>query len=235
MAAEGRAPLVDFCIRYDPRAQLRNRPNPAHHARGRPRPQLSSFHAPRFVFSVGPFGPRSSRTVCQVSGLAAEDLASVVRGTERGWPCFEAQPTEISRARGLRRLSPTRGFPPPRSLAVEASPQPDRPGHLMSRARGDAGRSCLHRRSARTEHPCYALASEPRLRRTRPRAASCDLPRRRPRSAAPEVPSIAGPPRERLVSFSTNCPQPVDWRSAFSISTQSRSVTRARRARTRVW
>jgi hypothetical protein len=49
MAAEGRAPLVDFCIRYDPRAQLRNRPNPAHHARGRPRPQLSSFHVPRFV------------------------------------------------------------------------------------------------------------------------------------------------------------------------------------------
>jgi len=59
MAAEGRAPLVDFCIRYDPRAQLRNRPNPAHHARGRPRPQLSSFHAPRFVERSA--GGRASR------------------------------------------------------------------------------------------------------------------------------------------------------------------------------
>jgi hypothetical protein len=137
MAAEGRAPLVDFCNRNDPRAQLRNRPNPAHHACGRPRAQLSSFHAR-------------------------------VHETERGWPCFEAQPTEISRARGLRRLAPTRGFPPPRSLTVEASPQPDRPGHLMSRARDDAGRSYLHRRNAPKGASCYALADEPRLRRTRP-------------------------------------------------------------------
>jgi hypothetical protein len=111
LAAKGRAPLVDFCNRYDPRAQLRNRPNPAHHARGRPRTQLSSSHAPRFVFSLGPFGPRSSRTVCQVPGPSAVDLASVVRETKHGWPCFEAQPTEISRARGLRGLAPTRGSP----------------------------------------------------------------------------------------------------------------------------
>jgi hypothetical protein len=122
MVAEGRAPLVDFCNRYDPRAQLRNRPNPAHHARGRPRAQLSSFHVPRVV-------KRSA------GGRASRHSQPRFHGPEACEGC-----------------SPTRGFPPPRSLAVEASPQPDRPGHLLSRARGDAGRSCLHHRSARIEH-----------------------------------------------------------------------------------
>jgi hypothetical protein len=46
---------------------------------------------------------------------------------------FGAQPAEISRARGRRGL-PALGFFPPRSLAVEASPQPDWLGHLLSQA-----------------------------------------------------------------------------------------------------
>jgi len=60
-------------------------------------------------------------------------------------------------------------LPPPRSLAVEASPQPDRLEHLMSRARDDTGRSCLHRRSAPNGTPCLRarqrapLAQDPPL------------------------------------------------------------------------
>jgi hypothetical protein len=55
------------------------------------------------------------------------------------------------------------------------------------------------------------------------RAASHDLPRRRPRSAAPEVPFIDGLPilmrafgplRPGVGSPSTDCPQPVDYRPA---------------------
>jgi len=44
---------------------------------------------------------------------------------------FRAQPAEISRARDRHGL-PIHGFFPPRSLAAEASPQPDWLGHLLS-------------------------------------------------------------------------------------------------------
>jgi len=94
MIAEGRAPLVDFCNRYDPRAQLRNRPNPAHHARGRPRTQLSSFHAPRFV-------KRSA------GGRASRHSQPRFHGPEacEGFRRREAPPAAIARGGGF---SPTR-------------------------------------------------------------------------------------------------------------------------------
>jgi hypothetical protein len=98
-------------------------------------------------------------------------------------------------------------LPPPRSLAVEASPQPDRLEHLMSRARDDTGRSCLYRRSAPNGAPWLRsrqrapLAQDPSL--GSPHASSREG---EPRSAAPEVPSTAGPPRERLVSFPQTVP-----------------------------
>lgn len=128
-------------------------------------------------------------------------------------PC-EALPAEVSRARGrcgfrLRRL-------PSRLLAPEALPRPDRLGHHLSRARDDPGwrgqrrrarcdvhapftnppgRACLREthqatRSRGAAPPTNAAFAGARYAR----AASHDLPRRRPRSAAPEVPSIDGLP-----------------------------------------
>lgn len=89
---------------------------------------------------------------------------------------------------------------PPRSLAVGASPQPDRLGHLMSRTRGDAGWSSRRRRASRLERPVDELARRALLsQRTPCRAASRNPPRRGSRSAAPKVPSVPGPPRERWV------------------------------------
>jgi len=138
MAAEGRAPLVDFCNRNDPRAQLRNRPNPAHHARGRPLAQLSSFHAPRYMKRSA--GGRASR---------------------HSQPRFHGPEA----CEGLRRreASPRRD-----RSRWRLHPNPIDPDTSCRQHRGDAGRSNLHRRNAPNGASCYALADEPRLRRTRP-------------------------------------------------------------------
>ena len=110
---------------------------------------------------------------------------------------------------------------PPRSLAVKASPQPDRLGHLLSRARGsrrletpappDPPSWTLFELTWRVD-ACAPVASVGPLPRARPdRAASRALPRRRSRSAAPEVPSIVGlHPVRGFASAPTSCPQPVD-------------------------
>jgi hypothetical protein len=105
---------------------------------------------------------------------------------------------------GPRRLAPT-WLPPPRSLAVEASPQPDRLGHPMSQVRDAAGRSD----PAPPEHP-----RRDTLLRTRPTSLTCARTRAtragllhvfsregEPQSATPEVPSITGPPHKRWSFF----------------------------------
>jgi hypothetical protein len=82
MATEGRAPLVDFCNRNDPRARLRNRPNPAHHARGRPRAQLSSPREPR-VAGRSAGGRASRHSQPRFHGPGASEGCSPARGSSR--------------------------------------------------------------------------------------------------------------------------------------------------------
>ena len=158
------------------------------------------------------------------AGAASLSTDRLAASPSCGWPPNLAvlKPAEESRARGHdpRQLGLDVRHLPPRSLAVEASPQPDRLGHLMSRARGDrrletptppdppswtlfelAWRATLARR--RLRRPTAVGSSD--------RAASRALPRRRSRSAAPEVPSIVGfIPVRGFASASTSCPQPVD-------------------------
>jgi hypothetical protein len=81
----------------DPRAHPTDRPNPAHHARGRPRAQLF-FEPPSFD-----------------------------GGTDRGWLCFEAGPIEMSRARGqLLGDPPSERLAPPAAIARGGSFTPTR-------------------------------------------------------------------------------------------------------------
>jgi hypothetical protein len=81
----------------DPRAHPTDRPNPAHRARGRPRAQL--------FFEPPPFDGR----------------------TDRGWPCFQAQPIEMSRARGqLLGDPPSERLAPPAAIARGGSFTPTR-------------------------------------------------------------------------------------------------------------
>jgi hypothetical protein len=58
----------------------------------------------------------------------------------------------------------------------------------------------------RREHPVTRSPTSPACAGPAHRVASRVLPRRRPRSAAPEVPSTHGPPREGLVSFPQTVP-----------------------------
>jgi hypothetical protein len=97
----------------------------------------------------------------------------------------------------ILRLSP--GDPQllsPRLRAARASPQPDWLGHLLSQARDLGGRSGRFGRSCPPGGAplSRSLAPETRFRFVSRRAASRTLPRRRARSAAPEVPSFAEPP-----------------------------------------
>jgi hypothetical protein len=189
MAAEGRAPLVDFCNRNDPRAQLRNRPDPAHRARGRPRTQLSSFNAPRYIERSA--GGRASR---------------------HSQPRFHGPEA----CEGLRRR--------------EASPRRDRSRWRLHPNPIDPDTSCRElvvmqvgvtctAGMPRTEHPVTRPPTSPACAGPAHRVASRVLPRRKPRSAAPEVPSTQRITPRGVGLFSTNCPQPVDWiPGAFSIS-----------------
>jgi len=174
----GQAPFVDFCNQNDPRARAANPPIPRRdHAVPR---ALTLSVASRLVY------PRSEDP---------EQLAAI--------------PVEVSRARGRRWLTPPR-LPSSRLLETRASPQPDWLGHLVSWIRDESGwigRSHQVRdRVARRlrVHPPGSLSLSPTRPRTTParasiapgsRAASRAPPRREARSAAPEVPSVNGPPR----------------------------------------
>jgi hypothetical protein len=82
---------------------------------------------------------------------------------------------------------------PPRSLAMKASPQPNRLGHLLSQTRFDTGMENPVPRSPSFED-LHELTQQPRFRRIRFRAASRTSSRKEMRSAAPKVPSIDEPP-----------------------------------------
>jgi hypothetical protein len=138
---EDHAPRVDFCNRYDRRAQPPDRPNPAHRARGRPRAQLQP-------------------------GCRATAFAASRRPAEPGGRApFEAQPAETSQVRGrFGRLVPYLLLPP-RLLVIEAYPQPDRLGHLsvasaLRRRHGDTCAAVTLQRG-----PPRARPAEPRFRR----------------------------------------------------------------------
>jgi hypothetical protein len=114
---------------------------------------------------------------------------------------FRSTASQDVTGQGLRRgqLASARRLSP-RSLAVRASPQPDRLGHLLSPHVTIAGWSCLYRgdrlsvslsraRLAPTAVAIFA-SPDPLSRILRERAASRVPPRRGARSAAPEVPSV---------------------------------------------
>src|SRR5262245_50759970 len=138
---------------------------------------------------------------------------------------------------------------PPRPLAVRASPQPDPLGHLLSHTDDDpppgdvdvvgkcwlpsGGWTSLHRHASHGSALARRVASRDLLPQIlEDRAASPALPRRRARSAAPEVPSIAGPITRfgDLVPPSTACPQSVEWvgRRLFDLRPDPVPVTKAR-------
>jgi hypothetical protein len=204
MVAEGRAPLVDFCNRNDPRAQLRNRPDPAHHARGRPRAQLSSFHAPRYM-------KRSA------GGRASRHSQPRFHGPEA---CEGFRPREASprRDRSRWRLHPN-------PIDPDTSCR-----ELVVMQAGVARTSEVPRKG----HPVTRSPTSPACAGPANRVASRVLPRRRPRSAAPEVPSTNGPPREGLaLSHKLSPACGLETRRLFDLA-QSQPVTGMRSARTRV-
>jgi hypothetical protein len=140
-----------------------------------------------------------------------------------GWQrFFRSAASQDVTGQGSRRgqLASARHLPP-RSLAGGASPQPDRLGHLLSLPMTRTGWSCLRRGDpGGTPH-----ISEPDVNRRSDRhlpgtfrlrgsawerAASRAPPRRGARSAAPEVPSVAGFPLPGVAVPSPSCPQPVE-------------------------
>jgi hypothetical protein len=171
---EGRTPPVDFCNRYDPRARLRISGTPQNPAGGRPPAQLLSSSP---SFDVG------------------HELRMATPLARRG------QPRGHGSGALARSISPRTRHLPPRSLTVEASPQPDRLGHLLSQPVASTGWSPCIARAARLELPITSVprraspkrwSRRPAAVRRRGRAASRTPPRRGARSAAPEVPSIVG-------------------------------------------
>jgi hypothetical protein len=162
-----------------------------------------------------PFEPRPPRARSPLRAAAfasaeAEDLRVTIDSVAFRRRC--RQPAEKSRVRGAN-VGAALALPPPRrSLAVEALPQPDRLGHLLSRTRGNRGRSGLGSPSTLVRGALVRIRrARARFREPSPlRAASPGPPRRGTSSAAPEVPSVDGHPRWGLV-LSPGCPQPVDF------------------------
>lgn len=153
----GRTSFVDFCKRDVPRARPRFVRTPLHRAPGRPCAQLLPDHARRFRDVRAP-GLRVAARLVRRRALARrrEDPCAGLPGvtfrdrlrdrlrprtTRFHAPSVEADPgpwpAEKSRVRGRARIL-VRGscrLLATRSLAPQASPQPDRLEHLLSRAR----------------------------------------------------------------------------------------------------
>jgi hypothetical protein len=142
---EGRTPFVDFCNRNVPRARPRFVRTPLHRAPGRPCVQLLS-------------GPRSPCFREDVRAPGARVAACPVRrralARRREGPCHRCDPAALPRCYPRETEAQDRSQPrghgsgaahdlanetcrrlPSRSLAPEASPQPDRLEHLLSLAR----------------------------------------------------------------------------------------------------
>jgi hypothetical protein len=109
---------------------------------------------------------------------------------------FEEQSAGLSQARGRLAFQPRRP-PPRRPLAALDLPQPDRPGHLLSRVRVDPRLEELRSSTALRSGPRYRTnpPGAPRLRSAHLIGPLPAFPReRRVRAAAPEVPSTTEPP-----------------------------------------
>jgi hypothetical protein len=215
--AVGQAPLVDFCNQYNPRARPLDRLNPVPHIQRAhltsPTPCEASTARCNSRCHGGPrHDPSAAETEPEPSLINR-------RGTRfpGGFAPCEATPTEVSRDRGRM------GFRPSGALRRDCSRRKLRPDpigsdtscrELVTTLAGEA-------KTVRRTHElnaCYEPTGRPSLSRDPPRdplaraappttaafataagarAASRDLPRRRPRSAAPEVPSIDVLPHSR--------------------------------------
>lgn len=130
---EDRTPHADFCNQYDRRAQPPDRPNPAHRARGRPQAQLHRAASDGFR-RLPPPAERVALPLSKHSQPRVHGSGSAV-GDVTPSPCLST------------------------AIAHRGSclTQPDRLGHLASRARFDAG----------MEIPTPIRALETRARRAR--------------------------------------------------------------------
>lgn len=176
----GRAPLVDFCNRIDPRARTAEHPNPAHRINGRPLAQLF----PR----MATLGPVDARPLAGASRWSAASRDVTGQGLEaRALTSHFASGTS-HRDRSRRELRPNpigSGTSCHKLVALQA------------------GESCFARHRFRV--PLSSLPGAHSLRVHAPvgcrsacgrstslRAASHTFPRRAARSAAPKVPSVVG-------------------------------------------
>jgi hypothetical protein len=144
--AVGQAPLVDFCNQYNPRARPLDRLNPVPHI------QRAHFTSPipcevstARCNSLCHGGPRHDPSPAET-----EPEPSLInrRGTRfpGGFASCESDSNRGFTGQGPDGLSSFRR-PPSRLLAAEASPRPDRLGHLLSRARDDLGRRVQDRQA----------------------------------------------------------------------------------------
>lgn len=143
MKRESRAPLVDFCNQSTPRARPRDRLNPSSARLG-----ATALHGPTWGDETAGADPSSSNAValstCAHGTVGTSPLAPIKRETAfAGLLRWVVPPLAVRlqprfHGPGARGLSPARRLPS-RSLATEASPRPDPLGHLVSRARCDAG------------------------------------------------------------------------------------------------
>jgi hypothetical protein len=162
--------------------------------------------------SDGPSEPRAPRSWSPTCAAVFRATVFRRRSGLRVASLFRAKPVEMSRARGrLSRLPRESGGSSRRDRSRwELFPNPigsDTPCRGLVAT--PAGVAVVV--GSLVERPVDELARRARSRRARLcRAASRDPPRRGSRYAAPEVPSILGPPRERWAPPSTDCPQTVD-------------------------
>jgi hypothetical protein len=189
-AREARRRSSTSATENDPRARPSNRPNPAHRARGRPRAQLvrPSRDAGALRRSLAGAAPRRRPEIGRrrVARRFGRWLAAFRQRAALPMP-RQSRCHGPGAGRGFRLLM--RSTSSPRSLAGGASPQPDRLGHLLSRARGGAGLEWPSppdadvERRASPETPAQA----PGLRRTSARAPR---PTRAPFGAPPSSPPV---------------------------------------------
>ena len=209
---KGRAPLVDFSNRFDLRARPKaDCSNPAHRTGSRPPTQLFSR-----VATLVP-DRRGFLSVAGRWSAASRDFTG--QGPEARW---RVAPHCLVRL-------------PLRSLATGALPQPDRPGHLVSRARGAAGWSLPLRRGSVSGALFTSLPDARRFRGMRRLGPPHTLLREEPRAPLHPrcLPSPDNPVRgcaPLVHSLSPACG--VRGAGAFSIFVRPTPLTR-RQARSR--
>ena len=150
---------------------------------------------------------------------------------------LEAQPAEVSRVRG-RRGKPTTAPPCRDRSRRKLHPNPIRSGTSCRKPASAGGWSSLRRRYPSFEEHPQGRRAGPRFRETPPvRAASRAPPRRRARSAAPEVPSIDRTTPERVRPRPAEPLSPAIQQEpragAFSFTARSTALARRKTTMTR--